>query len=117
MIAKMQFWTLSKLNMKKNKGYMMYKVIFNQDEQNYEEFDSLEKGEEFVKRYVNAEIIQINKNIKHYKIYIKDEKGRETIRLLNSSKSYSQINKEFGKCEELFFNEYEQMKKHIRFFK
>ena len=34
----------------------MYKVIFNQDESNYEEFDSLEKAEEFAKRYVNTEV-------------------------------------------------------------
>ncbi len=112
----MQFWTLSKLNMKKNKGYMMYKVIFNQDESNCVEFDCYKIAVQFANQYFNAKVIQINKNIKHYKIYIKDEKGRETIRLLNSSKSYSQIYKEFGKCEELFCHEYEQMKKHIRFF-
>lgn len=34
----------------------MYKVIFNKDEQNYEEFDSLEKAEKFAKEYANTEI-------------------------------------------------------------
>ena len=45
----------------------MYRVIFNQDEQNYEEFDSLEKAEEFIKEYVNTEIIQITDDEKDKK--------------------------------------------------
>ena len=34
----------------------MYRVIFNKDESNYEEFETLEKAEEFAKRYANTEI-------------------------------------------------------------
>ena len=34
----------------------MYKVIFNQDDKNFEEFETLEKAEKFAKQYANTEI-------------------------------------------------------------
>ena len=34
----------------------IYKVIFNKDEKNFEEFETLEKAKEFAKEYANTEV-------------------------------------------------------------
>ena len=40
----------------------MYRVIFNKDEKNYEEFESLEKALKFKKEYANCKIIEYQDN-------------------------------------------------------
>jgi len=47
--------------------------------------------------------------MKHFKIYIKDD-HRQVIRLLKTKKSYDEIKKEYGRCEELFDYEVERMR-------
>ena len=38
---------------------MKYKVVFNKDLNNYEEFDNLEKAEKFALRYLNCEVVKV----------------------------------------------------------
>ena len=57
---KIWIWNCEFLNIDKEtkrQRRKMYKVIFNQDEKNYEEVETLEKAKEFAKRYANTEII------------------------------------------------------------
>jgi len=48
--------------------------------------------------------------MKHFKIYITDDQGREVIRLLNTEKSYDEVREQYGRCEELFDSEVEGMR-------
>jgi len=49
--------------------------------------------------------------MRYYKIYFQDEQNRQRVKLLETEKSLSEIQKEFGEAEELFESEYRIFKK------
>jgi len=53
-----------------------------------------------------------NKGMKmrYFKIYTRDKYGRQIIRLLHTSKKYTEVRQKYNRCEELFDNEVERMK-------
>jgi len=50
--------------------------------------------------------------MRYYKIYFTDEQNRQRVKLLESKKNLSEIQKEFSQAEELFQDEYRIFKNY-----